>query len=931
MMTRPWCSLVLAWLALGVAAPAEVRAQAEAADPLEAFVLTLEAALGAAREAEYRALISPGVDEATATGFVQDLVDPGITRAVVRLRDRVPLDDGAARLLLEVFLELGARGRVATVGMEVVRDDPADPDAWRIRFQERLTSVDGLYRLSIDASRQFDVADFMVRSEDFTLTLPRGTVFVAQADGGTTAMVLVGDGRMRFAPRPAAERVQVRIFAGTEVLDTPFTAAYIRFNPLDFDRRVSAGRFEEVSVDGRALARARSIFAEESAKSFVLDLSDLSREPWSLIPGLGDFVAEVRTRRHRTLTYAKSGTEAEDITLFDRQQRRNISVYPSLQRLETQGRAYSEDDLADFDVLHYSIDAAYTPERFWLEGRAQLQVRVRAFALATLTFRFADPLVAHAVVSDRHGRLLSIRVRGQNALLVSLPRSEPQGSIFHVTVSYSGRLEPPPADREVAGLQAAAANQTLPVDAPFIIGESRWLLTNRSHWYPQSPSGNYATGRLRLTVPALYDVVASGAPAAGNPEVVPAADASGRDSKRFLFLAGQPLRYFSWLITRLSPSTSTLVELAPEATSAALVHRSTAASAPDAAPASDGEQALRLTVNPLPEGPRGVYYDSTEVIVVANPRQVGRGRSLAEAVAEILGYYGGLLGDLPFPTFTLALVDADLPGGHSPGYFAVLNQPLPTSPFFWRNDPVYFDSFPQFFLAHELAHQFWGQAVGWKSYHEQWLSEGFAQYFALLYAEAHRDPGVARDILRRMRQSATNAGSQGPIWLGYRLGHIKRDSRVFRSVVYNKGALVLHMLRRLLGDEVFFDALARFYHQARFRKVGTDDLRRSFEATTGRPLERFFERWIFEQEIPAVTYRSDVVDGGTRLDMTFEQRGTVFDVPVTVTLTYASGEVAEHVVAIDDAVTSWSVPLAGPLRRVGVNDDHAALGDFRPR
>jgi len=81
------------------------------------------------------------------------------------------------------------------------------------------------------------------------------------------------------------------------------------------------------------------------------------------------------------------------------------------------------------------------------------------------------------------------------------------------------------------------------------------------------------------------------------------------------------------------------------------------------------------------------------------------------------------------------MLEHDLPGGHSPGYFAALNQPLPTSPLVWRNDPAAFSSFPDFFLAHELAHQWWGQAVGWKNYHEQWISEGFAQYFSALYAQ----------------------------------------------------------------------------------------------------------------------------------------------------------------------------------------------------
>ena len=115
-----------------------------------------------------------------------------------------------------------------------------------------------------------------------------------------------------------------------------------------------------------------------------------------------------------------------------------------------------------------------------------------------------------------------------------------------------------------------------------------------------------------------------------------------------------------------------------------------------------------------------------------------------------------------------------------------------------------FDDYPTFFLAHEVAHQWWGHAVGWKNYHEQWISEGFAQYFAALYAEKDLDASVLPNMLRQMRRTAIAQSTQGPIYLGYRLGHIRADERVFRSIIYNKAAMVLHMLRQLVGDEAFF-------------------------------------------------------------------------------------------------------------------------------
>src|SRR5213075_2250922 len=122
-----------------------------------------------------------------------------------------------------------------------------------------------------------------------------------------------------------------------------------------------SARLEPRPVDPRELRRAQDIFRAESPKSFVLDLGDLSRDAWSLLPGSGDFLAEMRTRRFDTLTYARSGTEAEDITLFDRKRHHNIALYASKVKLAQRGPFYNEDDLVDYDILDYDIDMAATP------------------------------------------------------------------------------------------------------------------------------------------------------------------------------------------------------------------------------------------------------------------------------------------------------------------------------------------------------------------------------------------------------------------------------------------------------------------------------------------------------------------------------------------------------------------------------------------
>jgi hypothetical protein len=837
--------------------------------------------------------------------FADELVAADVTRAVVRERDRLPLDgtlpgDGYS-LVVDFFTESATRGRIVTARLDVRRPrGAAGADDWRLAAAERLTSVEGLHRLSVNAVTQFAARNLRIKAEDMELVLHDGDVFAVDSADGVTGLVLFGRGEMLFSPGPEAERSQVRIFAGAETLTARFDTAFVRMNPGEYESRVATSSLRSVAVEPRLLRRAEGVFAEEAPKSFSLDLSDLSRDTWYLIPGYGDFLAEVRTRRHGTLTYARSTGEAEDVTLFDREKHRNIALYPSPQKLASRGRFYDEDDLTDFDVLDHQIDVTVSPERQFIEGRARMRVRIRAYALATLTIRLADPLTVTGVASAEHGRLLHLRVKNQNSIVVNLPTSMARGSEMTLLIVYSGRLAPQGVDREA--LQGTSQRD----DAVFIPAEPHYLLSNRAYWHPQGQVTDYATATMRITVPDGYGCVASGELAAGSPVTMKDATIPQGAKKQYVFTAADPLRYLSLVVSRFVRVTETTVPLVE------------GAGGDRSAPTlnGDGTRAAGFRVR-----------DRIALTVEANPRQVGRGREMTVWASDILRFYSGIVGEAPYHAMSLALVEHDLPGGHSPGYFAVLNNPLPSTPFLWRNDPAAFTGFPEFFLAHELAHQWWGQAVGWKNYHEQWISEGFAQYFAALYAQkAHGDETFV-DMLRQFRRWALAESDQGPVHLGYRLGHIRGEPKVFRALLYNKGAAVLHMLRRLVGDEAFFASLRRFYHEQKFEKAGTDDLQRAFEAETGRPLERFFERWIYAAALPRLRYTVGV--GERDVSVRFVQMGELlFDVPVTVTIVYADGRSADVVVAVTEKEMVEKIPTEGAVRAVHVNRDAAAIAHF---
>jgi hypothetical protein len=888
----PTAVFVLSALAAVSAEARQPSAAPSAEDAsLQAFVLALENAISTTEKERWITLLSPNNDRETAASFFDSFVPQLVTRAVVYERDRAPLHGALPgegyQLIVDTFIESDARGRIYTLSLDVRRPRESDDEQpWRIVGQETLSAIEGLHRLRLNTEKQFVANNLVLKSVDLELRLLRGDVFVTETAEGVTGVVLLGDGVMSFTPAPAEERGQVRLFAGTDSIDTPFTGVFVRFNPFEFDLQLQPQLGAAVAVDGRSLRRAQEIFDEEVGKSFSLDLRDLSRDNWSLLPQTGDFLAEIRTRRFDTLTFARALNEAEDVTLFHRQRQRNISAYASEMKLSSRGRFFNEDDLVEYDVLDYDISVSFSPERRWLEGRARIQLRVKAYAIGALTIRLADELNVSSITADKLGRLMFLRVRNQNNVVVNLPAPVSRDTVLTLNVGYAGPVRPQSIAEESAFQQEGRRRQRSD-DMPFIPPEPNWLFSNRSHWYPQNQVSDYASSTLRFNVPAEYTVVASGVEAVESP-VTTAIDPAGNPVRvTYVFQGLQPVRYLAAVISKFSRVDRAGVALDVD----------------------DGRNTVTLAVD-------------------ANRRQLDRGRDVVPTAADILRLYSSFVGEAPYDSFTIAMVEDDRPGGHSPAYFALLNNPPPLLPWLPRQDPAAFSNFPEFYLAHEIAHQWWGQAIGWKNYHEQWLSEGLAQYFAVLYAKERRGDDVFHDALRHLRRWAMSQSDQGAVYLGYRLGHIKGDSRVFRAIVYNKGASVLHMLRRLIGDEAFFAGLRRYYNDHKYEKAGTEDLQRAMEAAAGQSLTRFFEQWIYASGLPRVRYST--ATEGQELIVRFEQVGEVFDVPVTVTLNYRDRSVDE-IVALTDAVVVKRFPLAGSLRNVAINDDHAALGHFDRR
>jgi hypothetical protein len=373
-----------------------------------------------------------------------------------------------------------------------------------------------------------------------------------------------------------------------------------------------------------------------------------------------------------------------------------------------------------------------------------------------------------------------------------------------------------------------------------LTAEPNYLYSSRSFWYPQATVSDYATARIRISVP-------------------PGVDCVGERRARSRFPGHPP-----WQGSGAEPE-----DLSLQATAAAALPR---LHHEPLLPHRDDDHRLRVGRHVEPVG-RG---------------QPAPGAARARArsrTADIALFYQSIIGDSPYPSFTVAVVESDLPGGHSPRTSRCSINRCPSSG--WCGETIRRRSATTRIFSSPTSSRIngGGQAVGWRNYHEQWISEGFAQYFATLYAQHQKGDDVFVSMLRQLRKWGIDASDQGPISLGYRLGHIRGESRVFRALVYNKGAAgactcCAPRRRRevLQRDPAVLSrfALPQSRHGRFPPRHGSGD---RYVA------RRFFQRWIYGSTIPRVKLTSRTE--GTDVVLRIEQIGEVFDLPVTVTIQYS--------------------------------------------
>jgi aminopeptidase N len=184
-------------------------------------------------------------------------------------------------------------------------------------------------------------------------------------------------------------------------------------------------------------------------------------------------------------------------------------------------------------------------------------------------------------------------------------------------------------------------------------------------------------------------------------------------------------------------------------------------------------------------------------------------------------------------------------------------------------------------VAHEVAHQWFGDSVTERDWDDVWLSEGFATYCTLLFTEHDRGRDAFVAGLTRARATTLGFEARNP---GRAVVHdnLADMRRVLSPLVYQKGAWVLHMLRKRVGDDAFREGLRLYYRRFRDANASTDDFRRTMEEASGQDLAWFFRQWLNRPGSPAVAaaWTYDAASKAVVVELNQMQVGAPYRLPI---------------------------------------------------
>ena len=231
-------------------------------------------------------------------------------------------------------------------------------------------------------------------------------------------------------------------------------------------------------------------------------------------------------------------------------------------------------------------------------------------------------------------------------------------------------------------------------------------------------------------------------------------------------------------------------------------------------------------------------------------------------------------------------------------------------------------------IAHEIAHQWFGNSASEADWHHVWLSEGFATYFTHLYFEHTHGRDVFVDRLQTDRSNIIRYARQNPDQPIVDT-RITDYNQVLSTNTYQKAGWILHMLRQKVGTATLWEGVRTYYQRYQLNNAYTEDFKNVMERVSGQELDQFFQQWFYEPGVPELEI--EWTQTGEQIELTIKQESaTAHEMELMITAEDTTGEVlGKTTVRIKAGTGSYSFPVKGKVHHLQLDPETQLL--FRSR
>ena len=767
-------------------------------------------------------------------------------------RNEAKVEEGAVTTV-DVKLEIAAVEAAVTVTTGVKPNTDLVYQQLRQLGKAR-QDFDGPYATVNNLVLERDAATFALHSGEI--------YFVPEVDGRTTGAVFFGDGELSLTPPTDAEKHSLELFTNQPTLNERFTKLVLRFSDKTFAQIKSSAQVQ-MKTNGPQASRARDAYADNQfllRKTLrrnlelrtLVDLYNTQR------PGF--FVAFIDGKRYNKLVFQYDllgipSVSPEEVLLssYGESDGGDWAAF-HLASEYAKGTASTDEDHRIYDITHHRIDAAIRGTKF--SATDTVTFRVLDPGARVLPFRLFAPLRVSSVRDEKERELSFVQEKKDEDADFGIIWPEPleAGKTYKVTVEYAGG--------------------DLLIDA----GDGNYFVNGgaRLTWYPNNEGtafGDRATFEVSFGYAKGLMLIGTGAPTAPETQDGDLTTAKWSSGETALAVAGFNYGRFKKKQV-LDTETGYNIEFY-------------------------ANENTRSGMSGVP--------GSMSTLGMANSMLAD-----AQNSTRIFNLY---FGKLPFTRLALTQQPA---GNFGQAWPTLVYMPFtafmdPTQRYLAFGLRAATANFFQYVAPHEIAHQWWGHMVGWKSYRDQWMSEGFAEFSASLYIQiALRDQGKYIAFWNEQRDRITQARPQtndikpytiGPVTQGRRLSSGKTRA-AYQFLVYPKGAYILHMLRQMMKDssrdpDKRFMAMMQDFIKSHYNQdVSTEDLKQIVEKhmtsemdlTGNHRMNWFFNEWVYGTEMPSYQFDYQIgADGVLTGRITQSGVSERFGMPIPVYVDYGAG------------------------------------------